>query len=345
MHEDVSVEAVAFNLKLLGKTPTNVLVSAGKPADKQKLLGPLRNLAKANVRIYATPGTSYFLDEQGVANTLLHKISDHQTPNIRSFLDVNTFDLVINVLTGVDDYDEKTDVKLIRSLAIETRIPLFTEPDVAIVAIENMLAKHEVGQYRYKLSDPSAPWDMKREFLRLVTERGGFACHHAHFDKAYLISPSNLKLSQVDMQKKWELYRYLKEGYTEADLDERIERGVQNMVKQGVTHCRTFVDADSTVGQLPIDAAIRVREKYKDRIELQIAVQPLQGVIDPESRRQFESACEKADVIGGLPSKDRPRPEKHLDIICGLAKEMNKDVDVHVDQGTTRTRSKPNCSP
>jgi cytosine deaminase len=332
MHEDVSVEAVAFNLKLLGKTPTNVLVSAGKPADKQKLLGPLRNLAKANVRIYATPGTSYFLDEQGVANTLLHKISDDQTPNIRSFLDVNTFDLVINVLTGVDDYDEKTDVKLIRSLAIETRIPLFTEPDVAIVAIENMLAKHEVGQYRYKLSDPSAPWDMKREFLRLVTERGGFACHHAHFDKAYLISPSNLKLSQVDMQKKWELYRYLKEGYTEADLDERIERGVQNMVKQGVTHCRTFVDADSTVGQLPIDAAIRVREKYKDRIELQIAVQPLQGVIDPESRRQFESACEKADVIGGLPSKDRPRPEKHLDIICGLAKEMNKDVDVHVDQ-------------
>jgi cytosine deaminase len=180
MHEDVSVEAVAFNLKLLGKTPTNVLVSAGKPADKQKLLGPLRNLAKANVRIYATPGTSYFLDEQGVANTLLHKISDDQTPNIRSFLDVNTFDLVINVLTGVDDYDEKTDVKLIRSLAIETRIPLFTEPDVAIVAIENMLAKHEVGQYRYKLSDPSAPWDMKREFLRLVTERGGFACPHAH---------------------------------------------------------------------------------------------------------------------------------------------------------------------
>ncbi len=332
MHEDVSIEAVAFNLKLLGKTPTNVLVSAGKPADKQKLLEPLRRLEKANVRLYATPGTSRFLDQHGVRNTLLHKISDQQTPNIRSFLEVSTFDMVINVLTGVVDYDEQTDVKLIRSLAIETRIPIFTEPDVAIVAIDDMLAKHEVGQYRYKLSDPTEPWNLKREFLRLVTERGGFSCHHAHFDKAYLISPSNLKLGQVDMQAKWELYRYLKENYTEEDLNERIERGVQKMISQGVTHCRTFVDADSTVGQLPIDAALRVKQKYREHIALQIAVQPLQGVLDPESRKQFEAACEKADVIGGLPSKDRPRPEKHLDILCGLAKEMNKDIDVHVDQ-------------
>ena len=39
-----------------------------------------------------------------------------------------------------------------------------------------------------------------------------------------------------------------------------------------------------------------------------------------------------ADVVGGLPSKDRPTPEKHLDIIMRIAREQNKRLDVHVDQ-------------
>jgi cytosine/adenosine deaminase-related metal-dependent hydrolase len=332
MHEDVSVEAVAFNLKLLGKTPTNVLVSAGKPADKETMLPALRDLARANVRIFATPGTSRFLDRANVPNVLLHKISDDVLPNIRSFLESNRFDMVVNVLTGVTDYDEASDSKLIRYLCIEEGIPLFTEPDVALVAIRDMLAKHEAGQYRYKLSDVSEPWNLKREFLRLVTARGGFACHHAHFDKAYLISPSNLKLGQVDMQAKWKLYRYLKESYTREDLTERIERAIRKMIGQGVTKCRTFVDADATVGQLPIDVALEARERYADRIRVQIAVQPLQGVLEPETRREFEAACAKADVIGGLPSRDRPQPERHLDIVFGIAKDLDKPVDVHVDQ-------------
>jgi len=136
----------------------------------------------------------------------------------------------------------------------------------------------------------------------------------------------------LDMQKKWELYNYLKENYTHNDLVERISRGVEIMIEQGVTHCRTFVDADSTVKLLPIKAALEVREKYKDRINLEFGIQPLQGVLEDESRKFFAKACEFADVIGGLPSRDRPLPEKHLDYIMNIAKDMNKPLDVHVDQ-------------
>jgi cytosine/adenosine deaminase-related metal-dependent hydrolase len=39
-----------------------------------------------------------------------------------------------------------------------------------------------------------------------------------------------------------------------------------------------------------------------------------------------------ADFCGGLPSKDRGQEEKHLDIVMNLAKELNKMVEVHVDQ-------------
>ena len=102
----------------------------------------------------------------------------------------------------------------------------------------------------------SKPWDMKTIFLNKIKERGGFTCHHAHFDKAYLISNDNLVLSQRDMQDKWRLYRELKKSYTFKDLYERISRAVEKMIEQGVTHCRSFIDADELVGSLPLQAAL-----------------------------------------------------------------------------------------
>jgi hypothetical protein len=332
MSHDISLEALAFNLKLLGTTQKKILVSAGKQEDKVKMLPCLRRLADLSVHIFATPGTARVLTEHGIKNTLLHKISDGREPNITSFLETDRFDLVINVLTGNNDYDEASDSNLIRSLCVREGIPLYTDHGVAILAIEEMARKHETGFYRYKLSDPNEPWNLKKEFFQRVADKGGFACYHAHFDKAYLVSTNNLKLSQVDMRKKWDLYKYLKENYTEDDLLERISRGLEKMVSQGVTHCRSFIDADATVGLLPIQAALKARERFADRIQVEYAIQPLEGVLSSEARANFERACALADVVGGLPSRDRPLPEKHLDYVLSLAKELGKPVDIHVDQ-------------
>ncbi len=249
-----------------------------------------------------------------------------------SFLKEDRFDLVINVLTGDQDYDEASDAQLIRKMSIESGIPLITDCDVAIATLEQVVAASDSGTYRYKLADASEPWNLRLHFLDAVEKLGGFANHHAHFDKAYLITLDNLRLSQVDMQKKWELYRYLKENYTHEDLVERIGRGVEAMIEQGATYCRTMVDADSTVGMLPVIAALEVKQRYADRIKFEVGVQPLQGVLDPSSFDQYARACEIADYCGGLPSRDRPQPEKHLDVVLSLAKKLGKPVDVHVDQ-------------
>jgi cytosine deaminase len=330
---DDTIEMLAFNLKLVGKkTRKNVLISAGKMSDKEKLLPSIKKLSALEVNIFATQGTSKFLDAHGVKNQELYKITEQKEPNIKSFLSEDRFDLVINILVGNYDYDESTDSNLIRTLCIENGIPLITDADVAVLTIEEMEKKHHRQIFKYKIADETTPWDMRKEFFQLAANQGGFACYHAHFDKAYLISKENLKLSQVDMQKKWELYKYLKENYTHEDLTERISRCVEKMKQQGVTCCRTHIDADSTVKLLPVHAALEVREKYKDEIKMEIAIQPLQGVLDKESREYFTQACEKADLIGGLPSRDRPTPEKHLDFILGLAKELGKRIDVHIDQ-------------
>jgi cytosine/creatinine deaminase len=333
MTQATSLEMLAFNLKLLGpKSRKNILISAGQMEDKKKMLPAIKRVLNLDVDLFATPGTHAFLTEAGVASSEIHKIADKRSPNILTFLKANRFDLVINVLTGDSDYDEDSDAKLIRKLSIENGIPLITDRDVAIATLEQVLVDAERGTYRYKLADDSEPWNFRLHFLQMVEKMGGIANHHAHFDKAYLINPENLRLSQVDMEKKWELYRYLKENYTHEDLVERIGRGVKTMIAQGVTYCRTMVDADSTVGLLPVKAAMEVKRKYASQIHFEVGVQPLQGVIDEASYEQYVEACTLADFCGGLPSRDKPQEEKHLDRILELAKKLGKCVDVHVDQ-------------
>lgn len=329
---------LALNLKLVGrKSRENVLISIGGKTAKNQLLPFIQKLSKLRVIIYATEHTSKFLKINGVDSTRIYKISEQdQEPNVRTFLAQNKFDLVINTY-GADfkaksKEDATNDGQLIRTLAVMNQIPLITDIDVITITIDQLVDKHENQVYRYKLDDESEPWNLARRFLQLVDDRGGYACHHAHFDKAYLISPDNLMLSEYDMQKKWELYQHLKENYTKKDLIERMSRGIEVMINQGVTHCRTFVDADNTVKQLPIDTFIELREQYKDKIHLQVAIQPLQGVLEVSSRRQFEKACEKADIIGGLPSRDRSNPSKHLDFIMSIANNQKKTLDIHADQ-------------
>lgn len=333
MARATSLELLAFNLKLLGpKSRKSVLISAGRLENKRRMLPSIRRLLQLEVDLFATPGTHRFLSENAIQSTEIHKITDSRAPNILTFLKANRFDLVVNVLTGDEDYDEASDAKLIRKLSIENGIPLITDPDVAIATLDQIVIDSERGTYRYKLADDSEPWNLKLHFLEMVEKMGGIANHHAHFDKAYLINMENLRLSQVDMTKKWELYKYLKENYTHDDLVERISRGVETMIAQGVTYCRTMVDADSTVGLLPTRAAVEVKKRYADRILFDIGVQPLQGVLDPASYEQYEEACRMADYCGGLPSRDAPREEQHLDVILDLAKRLGKAVDVHVDQ-------------
>ncbi|MGB0671073.1 MAG: amidohydrolase family protein [Rhodospirillales bacterium] len=333
MTRATSLEMLSFNLKLLGrKSRKNILISAGREGDKEIMLPAIKGILGLNIDVFATPGTYRFLKAQGIESTEVHKITDGRSPNIGELLDGNSFDLIINVLTGDHDYDEASDANLIRALSIQKLIPLITDRDIAIKTLEQMVQDVEKGTYQYRLADESEPWNIRLHFLEAVERLGGVANHHAHFDKAYLVTMDNLRLSQVDMQKKWEIYKYLKENYTHDDLVERIGRGVRTMIDQGVTYCRTMVDADSTVGLLPIKAAMEVKEKYKNRITFEVGVQPLQGVLDDASFEQYAEACKLADFCGALPSRDRPRPEKHLDRVLELAKKLGKPVDVHVDQ-------------
>ena len=59
---------------------------------------------------------------------------------------------------------------------------------------------------------------------------------------------------------------------------------------------------------------IDYKNKYRDIVKIDLAIQPLEGLESVESRRNFVEACKKADVIGGLPDRDSSH-EYHIDLL------------------------------
>ena len=173
---------------------------------------------------------------------------------------------------------------------------------------------------------------IKNYFLSLVKSKGGFKPLHAHFDKSNVITPDIFMQAQKEsMQDKWDTYNKIKANYTYQDVYNRAERCVFTLIKQNVKITRTFADADSMIGQMCIDALLQIKEDFSDVIDIEIATQPIQGVSNVEDYNAFCKASAKADLVGGLPSRD-PSPKEHLQAIFEIATKYSLPVDIHVDQ-------------
>lgn len=168
--------------------------------------------------------------------------------------------------------------------------------------------------------------------LAEIINHGGWANCHAHFDKAFYITKEDLDKTMVDMEQKWLMSDHIKRASSQEEIAGRIRMALDIMVNQGVSIACSFVDAYEAVGHKAIDAANQVKEEYKNKIKFVIATQPLGGLIDAKARKLYEEITAKADVAGGLPSKDRPNDDENYDILFGIAKNLNKPIHIHIDQ-------------
>lgn len=179
------------------------------------------------------------------------------------------------------------------------------------------------------------PWDLKAQFLRAVRDQGGFVNCHAHFDKAFYITKDGLVKSTVDMEVKWNMSDDIKRRSTIEDIKTRIRTGLDILVSQGCSLTCSFIDAYSAVDHKAIDAALEVKNEYKDKITLLTITQPLDGLATKEAANLYETITAKADIVGGLPSKDHKHPDgvqKHYDALFSVAKNQHKTIHVHIDQ-------------
>ena len=176
------------------------------------------------------------------------------------------------------------------------------------------------------------PWDLKSQMLEAIKANGGFVNCHAHLDKAYYITREGLEKSNESMETKWFLSDDIKKSSSIEQIEERIRRGLDMLIAQGCNLACTFVDAYEAVGHKSIDAVNQVKEEYKDKIKLITMTQPLGGLINEDARKLYEDITAKADIAGGLPSKDRPSDDKNYDLLFEIAKKFNKPLFVHIDQ-------------
>ncbi len=182
----------------------------------------------------------------------------------------------------------------------------------------------------------------KELFLAEVAKRPGMVHCHAHLDRAYTLTPEIWEQASALMEEKWILNREIKKRHTRETLIERISYALDNFISQGMIGCRTHIDADSVVGMLAVNSAAEVREQYKDRFTLQLVAHPLEGFLNAEGTDfdkskmdLYEEACTVTDAVGGLPSRDRAlngADRKHADFLFSIAKNLGKDMDVHIDQ-------------
>lgn len=109
----------------------NILLSTGDGKQKAEMLAASAMLRDHGYKLFATPGTSRYLTENGIENTLVHWPSEEgQRPQALDMLHNKEIDMVVNVPKNLST-GELTNGYKIRRAAIDLNVPLITNARLA----------------------------------------------------------------------------------------------------------------------------------------------------------------------------------------------------------------------
>lgn len=178
--------------------------------------------------------------------------------------------------------------------------------------------------------------NLNQEILKGIKKNGGWVNTHAHIDRAFTLINNNIAYVNKTLQEKWFLNDELKKRSTVIQIYDRMAYTVEYMISQGVQALGTFIDVDEVIKDKAIQAAVKIRNRYKKEIQIRFINQTLKGVIDKEARKWFDEGSAFVDIIGGLPGKDKGHEKEHLEIVLETARKMKKMAHLHVDQLNTQ---------
>ena len=112
-----------------------VLLSTGSAKQKAEILDAARMLVEHGYELYATGGTSKYLTDNGVQNTLVHWPSDEGQPQALDLLHQHKIDMVVNIPKNLTTH-ELTNGYKIRRAAIDLNVPLITNARLASAFIQ-----------------------------------------------------------------------------------------------------------------------------------------------------------------------------------------------------------------
>jgi cytosine/creatinine deaminase len=160
-----------------------------------------------------------------------------------------------------------------------------------------------------------------------------FADLHLHADRAFARGPRPPRSLADAIQ----LVREIKLATTEADVRGRAARLFARALEHGSLRLRTHVDVDELVGERALRGVLAARAAVADTLEIEI-VAFATSTCDPataDGEAKLRAAvAEGADLLGGVPAFHAD-PVSSIDRILGLAAQLDRRVDVHVDEAST----------
>jgi cytosine deaminase len=158
----------------------------------------------------------------------------------------------------------------------------------------------------------------------------GLVDAHIHLDKAYILDryPAVEGTFSEAMRGTLEV----KKSFTEADIQLRARRVLQQAIAFGITLMRSHVEVDEVVGLTGLRALLPLRQEYAPGLTLQLAVFAQEGITNqPKTVDLLREAMRLgADVVGSAPYVD-PDPRQNVRVVFDIAQEFDCDVDFHLD--------------
>ena len=109
----------------------NILLSTGDGKQKAEMLAACLMLRDHGYKLFATPGTSRYLTENGIENTMVYWPSEEgKQPQALDMLHDKEIDMVVNVPKNLSTGELSNGYK-IRRAAIDLNIPLITNARLA----------------------------------------------------------------------------------------------------------------------------------------------------------------------------------------------------------------------
>lgn len=189
--------------------------------------------------------------------------------------------------------------------------------------------------------------DVSDDSKQVIDARGGlvtesFVNGHLHLDKVY-----TLQMAGEDALKEYtgggmggamtgiERAADFKSSYDQSWIIPNVRKACDLAIKYGNSHIRAFADVDTKARLEGVGALLKMREEYKDRIELQVVAFPQDGIArEPGAKELVRRALEMgADVVGGIPWIEFTKEDEqdHVDSMCSLAREFDKPISMLLD--------------
>lgn len=187
------------------------------------------------------------------------------------------------------------------------------------------IALHE-GRIRH--IQPQLELSAKQEWsLAGLVVLPGFIDSHVHLDKSYV----PLDNYSGTLYEAIELWLEEKPHLSYENYLGRMHRSLKSAIIFGTTTMRTHIDIDASGSFSALEAALKIREEYRDMLDLQIVALGNPGASDSATRLMRTALDMGADIVGGAPALTDD-PEACIRAAFDLAEAFDKDIDLHIDE-------------